>query len=222
MFSGFTEETVSFLWNLRLNNEKPWFEAHKDDFIRHFQTPMKELSREVFERVSADFDRGFIHKVSRIYKDARRVKGGEPYRDHLWFSVERPSEEWTCTPVFWFELDPEQWCYGLGYYAPRAKTMAKFRARLDANTKAFEKLVAPFEKQHEFVLWGDEYKRKKEAPSPGTAAWYNRKSISLIHSQQNSNELYSPELADRIVNGFSFLMPIYDYFITIDSDPEPC
>jgi hypothetical protein len=99
--------------------------------------------------------------------------------------------------------------------------MAKFRARIDRDPKKFEKLIAPLEKQNEFILEGDEYNRKKEAPTPQTAAWYNRKSFSLIHHQKNGNELFSSELANRLVSGYQFLMPFYDYFITLDSDPDP-
>jgi len=87
--------------------------------------------------------------------------------------------------------------------------------------KKFEKIIAPLEKQDEFILDGEEYKRKKETPSPKTADWYNRKSFSLIHKQPNGEELYSSELADRLVSGYKFLMPFYDYFITLDSDPDP-
>lgn len=221
-FTGFSQSTIDFMWNLRFNNNKPWFESHKDEFIRDFQRPMKALGQEVFERITDAFgERGFIHKVSRIYKDARRVKGGEPYRTNLWFSIERPSEEWTSTPVFWFELDPEKWSYGLGYYQARAETMAKLRARIDKNPKSFEKLIAPLERQNEFVLDGQEYVREKEAPTPETAAWYNRKSFSLIHSQAIGDELFSTELINRLVAGYTFLMPLYDYFITLDSDPAP-
>ena len=112
-FEGFSQRTIDFMWNLRFNNEKQWFEAHKDEFQRDFLDPMKSLGKEVFEKVSSSFGgRGFIHKVSRIYKDARRVRGGEPYRTNLWFSIECPSEEWTSTTVFWFELAPENWSYG--------------------------------------------------------------------------------------------------------------
>ena len=222
MFEGFSQRTFDFLWNLRFNNEKTWFEAHKDEFVRDFQNPMKELGREVFERISSDFSgRGFIHKLSRIYKDARRVHGGEPYRTNLWFSIERPAEEWTSTPVFWFEVALENWSYGLGYYQARPETMAKLRARIDHSPKAFEKLVAPLAKQDEFVLDGPDYARKKEAPTLKTSAWYNKKSFSLIHNQRNDNELFSHELTNRIVNGYTFLMPLYDYFITLDSDPAP-
>jgi uncharacterized protein (TIGR02453 family) len=145
-FNGFSPATIDFMWNLRLNNNKLWFEEHKPLFIEVFQSPMKALGSEVFERINADFSgRDFIHKVSRIYKDARRVKDGQPYRCNLWFSIERPvpeSVEWTSTPVFWFELTPENWTYGLGYYSARAETMAKLRARIDKNQKAFEKLIS--------------------------------------------------------------------------------
>jgi len=222
MFNGFSPRTIDFMWNLRLNNNKAWFEAHKEQFRQDFDAPMRALGREVFERISAEHERhGFIHKVSRVYRDARRVRDGQPYRPNLWFSIEKPAEEWTSTPVFWFELAPDDWCYGLGYYAAKALTMAKFRARIDRDPKKFEKLIAPLAKQSEFVLEGDEYKRKKTAPTPQTATWYNMKSLSLIHRQQHGEELFSSALADRLTDGYRFLMPFYDYFITLDSDPEP-
>ena len=222
MFEGFSQKTIDFMWNLRFNNERVWFEEHKEDFIRDFQTPMKSLGWEVYDRINSDFPKhGFIHKVSRIYKDARRVKGGDPYRTNLWFSIEKPSEEWTSTPVFWFELAPENWSYGLGYYSALAKTMAKHRARIDKNPKKFEKLVAPLGKQNEFVLDGPEYSRKKEAPSLLTAEWYNRKTFALIHDEPISEELFSRDIVERLIQGYKFLMPFYDYFITLDSDPDP-
>jgi len=222
MFRGFSPKTIDFMWNLRLNNNKTWFEENKENFKQDFQNPMKALGQEVFERIASDYSKhGFIHKVSRIYKDARRIRDGEPYRCNMWFSIERPSEEWTSTPVFWFELSPEEWSYGLGYYQAKPVTMAKFRARIDHAPSTFEKLIAALEKQSEFILDGDEYKRKKETTSDIFSAWYNKKSFSLIHKGENGNELFSPELATRLVNGYKFLMPFYDYFITLDSDPDP-
>jgi len=221
MFKGFSTQTIDFMWNLRLNNEKAWFEANKESYIQNFQIPMKALARDVYERLAADNNKhGFIHKVSRIYKDARRIRDGEPYRCNMWFSIEKPSEEWTATPVFWFELSPDCWRYGLGYYQAKPITMAKFRARIDRETAKFEELIAPLKKQSEFVLEGDEYKRRKEAPSLNVADWYNKKSLILVHQQDNGKELFSPTLADRLVKGYKFLLPFYDYFITLDSDPD--
>ena len=217
MFTGFTEKTIDFMWNIRANNEKSWFEANKENYKQNFQSPMKELGLEVFDRLNAEYGKGdFVHKLSRIYRDARRVRDGRPYRDSLWFSIERPSqesEESSGVLTFWFELHPEGWTYGLGYYAAKAATMEKFRASVDSNPKKFEKLVDMLNSQDQFKLEGEEYARVKQAPTPKTQEWYNKKSFSLIHHGEIDQQLFSPKLVEHLVEGYKFLMPFYDYFI---------
>lgn len=222
MFQGFSQATVDFMWNLRFNNRKPWFEEHKQEFQQVLQTPMKALANEVCERVIAKYpDKGLSYRVSRIYKDARRLHGDGPYRDHLWFSMEKNREEWAFQPVFWFELHPEQWSYGLGYYRAKPITMQKLRVRIDKSPKNFEKLILPLEKQQEFHLEGEEYRRPKVAPTPKTQEWFNKKSLSLIHSQELGEEILSGDLAARLIKGYEFLMPYYDYLSSLDNDPDP-
>ena len=219
MFTGFTQATIDFMWNIRFNNNKTWFEEHKDEFKRDFQQPMKELGQEVFAKFTADKnDYGFIHKLSRIHKDARRVKDGRPYKDSTWFSVEKPSaEESSGVLTFWFDLNPENWSYGLGYYEAKAATMAALRARIDENPQEFEKLIDLLNSQDEFKLDGEEYARKKQAPTAKTQEWYNKKSFSMIHFGQIGEELFSADLVDRIVSEYEFLMPFYDYFIAVET-----
>jgi uncharacterized protein (DUF2461 family) len=121
--------------------------------------------------------------------------------------------------VFWFELTPDNWSYGMGYWQAKSQTMANFRAGVDENPKKFEKLVTALNKQDEFVLDGDEYKRCKESPvklSENAAVWYNKKGFSLSHVQMNGSELFSADLADRLVAGYEFLMPFYDYFVRLE------
>ena len=224
MFTGFSQKTVDFMWGIRLNNNKLWFEEHKDEFKRDFQAPMKELGQEVYARIIADYgDCGFIHKLSRIYKDARRVRDGSFYRDNLWFSVEKPTkekEESSGILTFWFDLNPDGWSYGLGYYAAKAATMEKLRARIDKNPKEFERLIDLLGSQGEFKLDGPEYARQKQAPTPKIQGWYNKKSFSLIHFGEISDELFTCEFIDRLVNGYKFLMPFYDYFAAAENEEK--
>lgn len=223
MFTGFTDETVDFMWGIRFNNEKPWFEDHKEEYLTHFYHPMRELGEEIYgwfcqQRPDADL----IHKVSRIYRDARRLHGRGPYKESLWLSVEQPVEQWTATPTFWFELGPETWAYGLGYYMARPATMAKLRSRMDRDSKTMEQLTRKLRRQTEFVLEGEEYKRPKApAPSALLEPWYRKKSFSLIHEEPLSDDLFSRELVDRLTAGYQFLLPFYDYFVTLDGDPDP-
>ena len=143
MFQGFDDKTVEFMWGIRFNNERSWFLDHKQEFVDHFQTPMRELSDELFDHVSGKLPGYPLEsKVSRIYKDARWLHGQGPYRDHLWISAERPTdEEYAATLTFWFELGPEEWSYGLGYYMVKPVTMAKLRAWMDADPAPMEKLT---------------------------------------------------------------------------------
>ena len=69
MFSGFTPETVDFLWGIRMNNNRDWFQEHKKQYVDTLYNPMKELGQELYQPF---LDRpGYILKVSRIYRDAR-------------------------------------------------------------------------------------------------------------------------------------------------------
>ena len=44
------------------------------------------------------------------------------------------------------------------------------------------------------------------------ADWYNKKDISVGRYCPADETLYSPALADTLVDGFSFLEPVYRYF----------
>ena len=92
MFTGFTDATVDFLWGIRFNNERPWFEAHKETYLSELYRPMKDLGAEIYEFLSEQRQNDpMVCRVSRIYRDARRLHGRGPYKDHLWFCVERPA-----------------------------------------------------------------------------------------------------------------------------------
>lgn len=224
MFQGFSQETVDFMWGIRFNNERSWFLAHKEDYQKYFYEPMKELAAEVQEKLLEKFpDSALNMKVSRIYRDARRLFGRGPYKDHLWLSIFRwDGNEEGARPVLWFELTPDGWSYGMGFWAAKAVVMAKHRARIDRDHKPLLKLANRFAKQDEFILDGPEYsKMSSQSPHSGLTSWYKKKSIALIHEEPLTEELYSHELVDRLVEGFAFLMPYYDYFSTLWADPDP-
>ena len=43
MFQGFSQEAVDFLWGIRFNNERGWFEARKEEYLTLVAGPMREL-----------------------------------------------------------------------------------------------------------------------------------------------------------------------------------
>ncbi len=223
MFTGFTDETVDFMWGIRFNNERSWFEAHKETYLTQFYRPMADLAGEMHDFLTRQRpEAGLICKVTRIYRDARRLHGRGPYKDGLWFSVEQPSQQWTARPCFWFELMPEGWSYGLGYYMAKPLTMAKLRARMDRAPGVMEELTERLQSQTEFQLRTEDYRRPRSAPSREILLpWYQAKSFSISHEAPLGEELFSREIVGRLQRGFSFLLPYYDYFVTLEADPDP-
>ena len=223
MFTGFTDATVDFMWGIRFNNERSWFEANKEVYVKEFYEPMKALGGELYEFVREkrpDYD--LTCKVSRIYRDARRLFGRGPYKDHLWFSIRQPAEEWVDKPTFWFELTPETWSYGMGFWVSKPATMAKLRNRIDRDPAAMEKLTRKLNGQSEFVLNTADYKKpRSQAPSEILEPWYRAKYFSIGHEEKLTEELFSREIVDRLKQGYEFLLPYYDYFLTLSAEAEP-
>ena len=82
MFQGFSQEAIDFLWGIRLNNERPWFLAHKQDYEQFVLAPMKELGAEVFDEFAKLCPKMSLKlHISRIYRDARRLFGRVLFAD---------------------------------------------------------------------------------------------------------------------------------------------
>lgn len=211
MFNGFTPAAGEFLWELAFNNERPWFLEHKEQFEACVNEPFKALAADTKELMCSRFpEMDFRLHVSRIYRDARRLFGRGPYKDHMWFSFKHGSIA-AEGPSLWFEIGPATYSYGLGFYSATPEHMAAFRRSIDANPARLERIVRKVERGGEFTLTGEEYKRPKGNAAPPLDRWYNRRRIALECCRDHDAALYSPELPEMLVDAFARLMPLYDY-----------
>ena len=74
------------------------------------------------------------------------------------------------------------------------------------------KLVRQFNKQSVFTLDGPEYARSKGQTSDLLRPWYQKKSLSLRWEGPLDERIFSPDLAQDIIDGFKTLIPFYHYF----------
>ena len=222
MFQGYNQNTVDFMWGIRFNNERGWFLEHKQSYVDDFYQPTKELAGQVYDGLHAAFPREpLICKVSRIYRDARRLYGNGPYKDHLWFTIRSGDEDWTGKPTFWFELGPEAYTYGLGFWAPKPILLETYRARIDDRPEELAKLVRAFNRQDQFRLAGEDYARPKGDPGKLLYDWYQKKYLMLEHAVSPLDErIFDPALADDMIGGFRTLMPFYRYFNKVVASVE--
>ena len=212
-FQGYTQETVDFLWGIRFNNERSWFMEHKQDDQAHLLAPTRALAEQVYDAIHEMCpDDPFLLKLSRIYRDARRLHGQGPYKDHLWFCIRTGDQDWTGRPTFYFEIGPDYYSYGMGFWCPRPALMAAYRRGIDQHPETLSRLVRQFNRQEVFTLSGPEYARSKGETTALLQPWYNRKSINLQHDGPLDERIFSPELAQDVIDGFRTLMPLYRYF----------
>lgn len=207
-FSGFTQDTIDFLWNLRLNNNRAWFEEHKAEYRRHLFDPFTSLSKELTEFVSGlDPNRLFNVRISRIYKDMRYYHGDAIYQDHLWTAPKPAVENWKTVPMFYFQLRPEAYEYGMGYFDAAAETMDALRARIDANPAEFEAVRKAAEKADAFAMLGYLYKKKYAGKPPETAQWYQRKELYFQATRPIERRMFSRALLEQVKADFTSILP---------------
>lgn len=211
MFEGFSPETVDFLWGIRMNNSKEWFEPHKADYKKYLYEPMKAMGQELFEPF---LERpGSMLKVSRIYRDAR-MHHPTPYKERLWLCIRQEGEQWDSLPCLFFEMAPEGANYGFGYWQPGAARMERFRKQWSAEPDRILKLLQNTERASGVPVTAQlRYKRPKPCENPDLQELFSwRGVITCAVHEDVSPELFGPELLCRVQKMFAALLPLYDYF----------
>ena len=222
LFQGYTQGTVDFLWALRFNNERGWFQAHKEEFTALVDAPTRALAGQLTRAMTAACPKlGLELKVSRIYRDARRLFGHGPYKDHLWFSLRKPGEHDGSIPCFWFEVAPDHYGYGMGCWEMPPVTTAKLRARIDRDPKPVERLARAVARRGEFSMDGQQYKRPKGEVGEPLRLWYNCRQFSLSCVRGCEGVFFTPELAEQVLEGWKSLVPVYRWLCSLPGDPPP-
>lgn len=216
MFQGFTRETSDFLWELSFHNERPWFLEHKEQFERCLNGPFKTLAAETAERMEGHFPgRNWQTHCSRIYRDARRLFGRGPYKDHLWFTLWSEEARRSGAPAFWFEISAATFEYGVGYFEVSPAVMETFRAMVDANPARFGRIAEELSHMRGLRILGEEYKRPKGNYEKPIADWYNRRWLGAEWVQDFGGELLTPELPEKLAKAYGRLMPLYDFLLEL-------
>ena len=214
MFQGFCKDTSDFLWDLMFNNERSWFQENKERFEQVLNKPFRALAADTVDCLKLRHpELDFSLHISRIYRDARRLFGRGPFKDHMWFSVGYAIEGWHSGPMFWFEIGAADFSYGMGFYSATPEQMAQFRRNVDANPARFERLAKKIDKNPLFKITGEEYARPKGDHGPIINKWYNRKRLGIECSFDFDGSLLGEDLPRTLVDCYAELMPMYKYFL---------
>ncbi len=133
--SIFTKETVKFFDRLKKNNNKKWFEAHREDLEFHVMEParvfvmcMGDVLREIAPDIQAipQVDKS----IFRLHRDVRFSKNKAPFKTNLGiFLWEGPAKKMECSG-FYLGIEPKLFFAGFGMYMFTPEQLKKFREKV--------------------------------------------------------------------------------------------
>lgn len=130
-FIGFTREALSFWNGLERNNNRDWFQAHKDQYEREVRRPMQLL----IDELAPLYGPG---RLSRINKDMR-------------FQKEKPYKNYLATGLggSYISFSKEGLWVGTGIYKPEPATLRELRAAIadDIAGRELTKVIASMKRK---------------------------------------------------------------------------
>lgn len=147
-FQGFSRDTFSFLAGLTMNNERAWFEAHRDDYEKSVLTPAMAFITEMDEvvRSISPHYRGVAKKLGgslmRIYRDTRFGHDKTPYKTNIGIQFRHESANDVHAPGWYVHLDLNECFVGAGAWHPEPADLLKIRLSHAEHPEAWSKALA--------------------------------------------------------------------------------
>jgi uncharacterized protein (TIGR02453 family) len=211
-------QTLKFLSQLKKNNNKPWFDAHRAEYeaARIDFSNFIQLLIEALQKSDTTIT-GITAKDSqfRINRDVRFSKDKRPYKDNFGAFIARGGKK-SIFAGYYFHLAPGNSFVGGGLWQPEPASLKKVRQEIDYNWNEFKSIVTNknFKK-----IFGDLYKgedmslkRMPKGYAEDHPAISYLKLQSLIAEQKIADEdLTKATLHKKALNAFQALQPLLDF-----------
>lgn len=141
---GFSKRTFAFLRELEANNERAWFQEHKDHYATDVQAPFAFMLARVSDALagSAVPWRGSSATMFRINRDVRFSKDKRPYKTNASGMLTPDGRKRVDGPVIYVQLDARGGFIGAGVYRLAPASLAPIRAAIVDEDGPFDDVVA--------------------------------------------------------------------------------
>lgn len=217
MFQGFDKQTIEFFTGLGLNNMKSWFEAHRADYEEFVVRPLTGIVEETSRFLngldpSIEVPSNPRRSIARIHRDTRFSKDKSPYRTNLWVTFKRPLAGWKTAPLYYFEIFPDRYWYGMGFFEVPPELRERLTDYVLGHPDEFRDGMRLLS-QSGFTLGGDRYKRPIRPGLPGDVREFcERKSHYIFRRFDLTDEAFDRRILERMQSDFGKIFPLYEFF----------
>jgi uncharacterized protein (DUF2461 family) len=140
----FTAATLRFLRALKRNNDRNWFNAHREDYEAHVKTPMAAAIERLgveFQQFAPDLMADPKRSLYRIWRDTRFSADKRPLKTNV--AAVFPHRRGTrhTSAGLYFEISPAWVFAGGGLYMPEPPALQRIRAHIAGDPRRFGRLV---------------------------------------------------------------------------------
>lgn len=164
-FTGFPEDCIPFLEQLRENNNRNWFNDNKrryESSVREPALAFIEAMEPELRQISPHF-RAIAKKVGgsliRVYRDIRFSKDKTPYKSNIGIHFRHQLGKDVHAPGFYLHIEAGCSFLGVGIWHPESTTLTKIRDFIVDNPAAWQRAINAKAFQAGFQLEGDRLKR---------------------------------------------------------------
>ena len=216
-FGGFPPETIRFLRELRVNNRKDWFDAHRADYEAFWVGPAKAFVVAAGQQL-AELAPGIraeprvLGSIFRINRDTRFARDAGPYKDHLdfWFWE---GERRRAVSGFFARLTPEVLGVGAGCHGLDPQRLTRYRqAVADSSTGSELAGIAERLEAAGYELGGATLRRPPAGFADGPAQRFLRHKALFVHRDEPADEqVHSGAVLATCMRHWRALAPLHQW-----------
>ena len=204
-----SKTTLDFLNNLKKNNNRDWFNAHKTEFIAE-QDKVKVFYAALKEKLNTHDEIEKL-KVFRIYRDVRFSKDKTPCKTHFGGHFVRATSR--KRGGYYLQISPDESFLAGGFWAPNKEDLLRIRKEFEMDTSEIRAIIKNDTFVHNFEkLEGDAL---KSAPRGFDK---NHPDLDLIKMKQfivvrkfTDDEVLSPNFLKEVNDTFKAMRPFFEY-----------
>ncbi len=143
-FAGFPPEGITFLKQLKKNNNREWFQARKSVFEEKVKAPMTALVSELnlhLGRTAPEFVTEPRQAIYRFYRDTRFSKDKTPYKTHIAALFVHQGLDKHTSASLYCSISPDSVDIAGGVYMPQPEQLLLLRTLLAGHEKEWKRLT---------------------------------------------------------------------------------
>ena len=208
--------TFTFLKGLEKNNNKEWFDEHRDaygDARLDFEAFVSNLMVEMTAIEPGLGNQKAKDTIFRIFRDVRFSKDKTPYKPHMSAYLSREGRKWEGAG-YYIHAQPGKSFLAAGLWMPEAKLLKSLRQEIDYDLEGFEKILGEKSfKKHFAGIEGEALQKVPQGYSADNPAATYLKLKSFVVTHKIGDEYLTEKGGiKKIAAAFAAAKPFVDFF----------